>query len=69
MAGFALPAEGSARDDSNFATRMKGSGVWAELIHQRFHKACDRLGLNKDRVELDTSLFTPSLITGQSSLF
>ena len=46
--------------DSNFATRMKGSGV---------HKACDRLGLNKDRVELDTSLFTPSLITGQSSLF
>ena len=55
--------------DSNFATRMKGSGVWAELIRQRFHKACDRLGLNKDRVELDTSLFTPSLITGQSSLF
>jgi len=55
--------------DSNFATRMKGSGVWAELIRQRFHKACDRLGLNTDRVDLDTSLFNSSLITGQSSLF
>ena len=55
--------------NSNFSTRMKGSGVWAELIRQRFHKACDSLGLNKDRVELDTSLFNSSLITGQSSLF
>lgn len=55
--------------DSNFATRMKGSGVWAELIRQQFHKTCDRLGLNKDRIELDTRLFNASLITGQSSLF
>lgn len=55
--------------NSNFSTRMKGSGVWAELIRQRFHKACDRLGLNKVRVELDSSLFNSSLITGQSSLF
>lgn len=55
--------------DSNFATRMKGSGVWAELIRQRFHKACGRLGLNRERVELDVSQFDRSLLTGQGSLF
>ncbi len=31
--------------DSNFATRMRGSGTWAELIAQRFQKACLRHGL------------------------
>jgi len=55
--------------DSNFATRMKGSGVWAELIRQRFHKACGRLGLTRERVELDVSQFDRSLLTGQGSLF
>ena len=29
--------------DSDFATRMKGSGLWADLIRQRFHKACARM--------------------------
>ena len=55
--------------DSNFATRMKGSGLWAELIHQRFHKACARYGLNRERVELDLSQFRPGLAAGQGSLF
>ncbi|KQQ32045.1 radical SAM protein [Duganella sp. Leaf126] len=31
--------------DSNFATRMKGDGVWADLIRQRFTIAAKRLGL------------------------
>lgn len=31
--------------DSDFATRMKGEGVWAELIRQRFKIAAARLGL------------------------
>ncbi|MTV39616.1 PA0069 family radical SAM protein [Duganella radicis] len=31
--------------DSNFATRMKGEGVWAELIRQRVKIASERLGL------------------------
>ena len=31
--------------DSNFATRMKGEGVWADLIRQRFTIAAERLGL------------------------
>jgi DNA repair photolyase len=55
--------------DSNFATRMHGSGAWAALVHQRFHKACARHGLNRERVELDLSQFRPGLAAGQGSLF
>jgi DNA repair photolyase len=31
--------------DSNFGARMRGEGIWAELIRQRFDKAAARLGL------------------------
>lgn len=31
--------------DSDFATRMRGEGVWAEMIRQRFKIAAARLGL------------------------
>ncbi|CAN7483722.1 PA0069 family radical SAM protein [Acidovorax sp. LjRoot117] len=55
--------------DSNFATRMKGSGLWADLLRQRFAGACRRLGLNRARVELDLSQFRPGLARGQGSLF
>jgi len=55
--------------DSHYATRMKGSGLWADLIRQRFHRACARHGLNRGRVELDLSLFRPGLARGQGSLF
>jgi len=44
--------------DSNFSTRMKGEGLWADLLEQRFHKAVRRLGLNRrDRGILDMSHF------------
>ncbi|MCC8403808.1 PA0069 family radical SAM protein [Paraburkholderia sp. MMS20-SJTN17] len=33
--------------DSSFSTRMKGEGLWADLLRQRFHKAVRRLGLNE----------------------
>jgi len=36
--------------NSDFASRMKGSGLWADLIKQRFEKTCHRLGLNHQRV-------------------
>ncbi|ASL45002.1 hypothetical protein bAD24_I16110 [Burkholderia sp. AD24] len=46
--------------DANFATRMKGEGLWADLLKQRFHKAVRRLGLNRrDRGILDMSHFRP----------
>jgi DNA repair photolyase len=55
--------------DADFATRMKGKGLWAELIGQRFRKAATRLGFNRERVTFDTSLFKPPALDGQASLF
>ncbi|SCK47629.1 DNA repair photolyase [Variovorax sp. HW608] len=55
--------------DADFATRMKGSGVWAELIRQRFEKASKRLGFCNDRTPLDLSAFRPPGAAGQGSLF
>jgi len=55
--------------DSDFATRMKGKGPWAELIGQRFAKAVRRLGFNRERVELDTTAFRRPGLAGQGSLF
>lgn len=55
--------------NSNFVSRMKGSGLWADLVRQRFATTCRKLGLNRERVELDLSQFRPGLLQGQSSLF
>jgi DNA repair photolyase len=55
--------------DSDFATRMKGSGPWAELIGQRFLKSTRRLGFNRTRVELDLQAFRRPGAAGQGSLF
>ena len=55
--------------DSDFASRMKGSCLWAGLIRQRFEKTCQRLGFNRERVELDLSQFRPALARGQSEMF
>ena len=38
---------------SDFGSRMKGGGLWADLLSQRFHKACHRLCLNRERIALD----------------
>ncbi|SAL54658.1 radical SAM domain-containing protein [Caballeronia peredens] len=44
--------------DSNFATRMKGEGLWADMLKQRFRQATKRLGLNaRQRGILDMSEF------------
>ena len=44
--------------DSSFANRMKGEGLWADMMKQRFAKATRRLGLNaRQRGILDMSLF------------
>jgi DNA repair photolyase len=50
--------EGKAYDAS-FASRMRGTGVWADLLRQRFYKAAERLGFRYNRFELDTSRFRP----------
>jgi DNA repair photolyase len=33
--------------DSDFAKRMKGEGLWADMLNQRFHNAARRLGMNE----------------------
>jgi len=47
--------------DAAFHTRMKGQGIFAELIAKRFRLACQRLGLNVARDNLDTSKFRPTM--------
>ncbi len=64
---------GGADNNSQFGERMTGRGVWAQLLRQRFHKACARLGLNRARTELDLTRFrapeSPADPPAQASLF
>jgi len=48
---------GGADNRSQFGERMTGSGIWAQLLRQRFRKASDRLGLGRVREELDLGQF------------
>lgn len=47
--------------DSNFATRMHGQGVFADLLRRRFDVACRKHGLNRERdnLNLDATHFAP----------
>ena len=61
---------GGKDNDARFGSRMTGQGVWAQLLQQRLHKACARLGLNQARRELDLTLFRPPhAASGQGQLF
>ena len=55
--------------DSDFATRMKGVGIWSQLLQQRFRKTCARLGFNRERIALDVSRFRAPSLSGQADLF
>lgn len=56
--------------DPDFATRMRGQGLWAELIHRRANVARQRLGLGAGLPPLRSDLFQPPPRTGdQLSLF
>ena len=46
-------------NDPAFGTRMRGTGVYADLIAQRFRLATQRLGLNTQRMPMDASGFRP----------
>lgn len=57
-------------NDPSFGSRMSGQGLFAQLLKQRFEKACARLGLNdRDTFDLDTALFRPPSPKGQAALF
>jgi DNA repair photolyase len=55
--------------DATFGKRMRGEGLFADLLAQRFAKACDRLGINRGRGALDTTRFRPPGPAGQMALF
>ena len=55
-------------NDPNFFTRLKPSGVWADLFRARFDLACKRAGLQSAKFELDTSQFRRPAVAGQLRL-
>jgi DNA repair photolyase len=55
-------------NDPGFFTRMKPTGVWADLFRTRFRIACKRLGINEERMVLDSSLFERPNLSGQLQL-
>jgi hypothetical protein len=50
---------GGRDNDPQFGSRMRGQGLFADLISRRFDVACQRLGLNRERAPMDTSRFQP----------
>lgn len=61
---------GGRDNDARFGSRMTGTGIWAQLIRQRFDKASAKLGFDRTHFELDRSKFRPpSAQPGQRSLF
>ncbi len=51
---------GGKDNDPRFGTRMKGQGVWAQLIKGRMHAAARRNQLQNKRIHLNTGLFNPN---------
>jgi DNA repair photolyase len=50
---------GGRDNDPDWFTRMRGVGVYADLLAARFQKAVRRYGLDGERRELRTDLFRP----------
>jgi DNA repair photolyase len=51
--------------NSRFGERMKGQGIFAELISQRFHLAAKKFGMNiRSSEPLDCSQFSPPIQAG-----
>lgn len=50
---------GGRDNDPDFRTRMRGQGVWADLIRTRFMKARKRAGFTGERLTVRTDLFRP----------
>jgi DNA repair photolyase len=44
-------------NDSNFGSRMRGRGIFADHIHSMFEMGCKRAGLRDVHVDLDTTHF------------
>ncbi|MBI5335726.1 MAG: PA0069 family radical SAM protein [Burkholderiales bacterium] len=57
---------GGRDNDPRFGSRMKGQGIWAELIAQRMRGAIARAGLQPAPLALDASRFSPPPTGGRA---
>jgi len=55
-------------NDSNFGSRMRGHGVFADQMHSMFELGCKKAGLRNVTIEFDTSHFRQPEVA-QLSLF
>ncbi len=60
---------GGRDNDPNFSSRMRGKGVWAQLIGTRFQRAARAHGLDGRFPKLRSDLFRPPERDGQMALF
>ena len=57
-------------NDPDYFTRMRGQGVYADLVRKRFNNACRKFGLNRGSWDLNTGLFQPPIpASPQQTLF
>ncbi|GFE76459.1 PA0069 family radical SAM protein [Novosphingobium sp. TCA1] len=59
---------GGRDNDPRFFTRMRPSGVWADLFRHRFRVAMKRMGFTRPAIALDCSGFRRPSLDGQLSL-
>lgn len=52
-------ARDGRENDPEFGSRLRGTGAYADLIAQRFARACKQLHLNQPKAALDTTQFCP----------
>ena len=60
---------GGRDNDPDFFTRMKGQGVWPQLIRQRVKRAARAHGMDRSFPPLRNDLFRPPERDGQMELF
>ncbi|MGB8076405.1 MAG: PA0069 family radical SAM protein [Gallionella sp.] len=56
-------------NDPEFGSRFHGNGLFADLLAQRFGKACERIGFNLEDTPLAAGRFKPPSRNGQMVLF
>ncbi|HWU35910.1 MAG TPA: PA0069 family radical SAM protein [Methylovorus sp.] len=56
-------SRGGKAYDAQFHQRMRGQGIFADLLAQRFRLAASRLGFMQERSPLNTRLFRPPVAT------
>ncbi|MEE8295654.1 MAG: PA0069 family radical SAM protein [Sphingomonadales bacterium] len=57
--------KGGRLNNPNFFDRFKGQGPYAEIVRERFHGTCRRLGLSNREDGLDCTRFNPPPLKGE----